>query len=1332
MGATASTSAKFAVLNVNSGTPTASVSAGAAGGAYLNATGTLSTTVNQTLALGASGTGEVQILPGGTLALIARGANLIGAGTLTGLTGLTSSGTITFSGFTSNGGPLYTNGSGVLAQVTAGTTTQVLHGGTTPSFSAVSLTADVSGILPTANGGSWWDSSSGALYPGNLTMDLLIGGNASTSARFRATGNSAFAGTTSSASVSGKTSFASLVVDNSGVGDIFTASASGLNRFVIQNNGNVGIGTTNPGAKLEIAGVAPVGHDDAIKIGVDGEFAASIKFFDDDGESAQNFKITFSAATEDLRFQSDAVDNILYLTDGGNVGIGTATPLTALDVTGSASLSANLNLKGAGTAHTFNILDNGTLNFQRSPGGDAGTTTVLYLGSNSNVGLGTASPLETLDVRGTATVSGNLVLAGAARTIQTTANNLLTIGGNTTGNITISPLNGGAGGIINLNATDLQIAGTAGSTIATASCVTTTDGIVTGSASCPGGGSSNWTVANGTIRPNQATVLDLLLGGDASTSAKFAVLNVNSGTTTASLSATTTGLSLGADGTIQSLRNANLTVGGSTTGTIILNPLNATGRVGINNSVPLATLDVTGSASLSANLSLRGAGTAHTFNILDNGTLNFQRSPGGDAGTTTVMYLGSNGAIGVGTTSPDTTFEISESAGGNMSFETTDSDVISGDDLGTIAFRGVDSGVRPGALIRAEANATWGASANEAGTTLRFFLQDNSTTDRLGQDVMRLSNSTSGFPVLELVPPANTGNATLLGPLGAGGELQLQSTNTKFYNEDGGLRMTVNTAVVEIDTADLLIDASQTATTNGLCHSGANSSTTFVDRYVVACSGAPTDIAEWYPAKELVSGDGIPEAGDVVATTVETANYEEPLFNPRTGQQTGVKAKRTVSILAKSTKAYESQIIGIVSESPNQVLGEGLPDQFSNSIPVALVGRVPVKVSLENGTIKVGDFLTSSSIPGVAMKATKRGQIVGKALDNFDGGTANGEQVKIGKVMTFVNLTWYDPAINIAANGNLSAIGLITPKVTTDVLTANIIKPSTNSDLVLNLTTEGKFIIKGDTGEDAVSFDNKGNAFFKGKLTADKIKANSIEGLEIITNRLASLDSNIATLDATFMSLTGQEKKSSESGATDYQGKLPKELSLESLNVEGMATISASLRVKQNGLIEGILNVVDTITANNLIVTGVSDFFKEVVFRGDVEFRKHATFNKDMAGIIIIHAGADQGEVQFEKEYEQTPIITATLSVNDAQDNDPIIKEEKQSQQEKTILENRINYIVTRQTSKGFVIKLNKTTDQDIKFTWVALSVKDAKVYESSSNSASLSAQLIITPTPGL
>src|SRR6185369_2001645 len=54
------------------------------------------------------------------------------------------------------------------------------------------------------------------------------------------------AGTTAIASLSGKSSFAGLLVDNSGAGDLFTASSAGLTRFVIKQNGNVGIGTSLP------------------------------------------------------------------------------------------------------------------------------------------------------------------------------------------------------------------------------------------------------------------------------------------------------------------------------------------------------------------------------------------------------------------------------------------------------------------------------------------------------------------------------------------------------------------------------------------------------------------------------------------------------------------------------------------------------------------------------------------------------------------------------------------------------------------------------------------------------------------------------------------------------------------------------------------------------------------------------------------------------------------------------------------------------------------------------------------------------------------------------
>ena len=58
---------------------------------------------------------------------------------------------------------------------------------------------------------------------------------------------------------------------------------------------------------------------------------------------------------------------------------------------------------------------------------------------------------------------------------------------------------------------------------------------------------------------------------------------------------------------------------------------------------------------------------------------------------------------------------------------------------------------------------------------------------------------------------------------------------------------------------------------------------------------------------------------------------------------------------------------------------------------MAMIGIVPTKVSAENGPIKRGDLLVTSSIPGYAMKGTDRsrmlGAVIGKSLGNLDAGT---------------------------------------------------------------------------------------------------------------------------------------------------------------------------------------------------------------------------------------------------------------------------------------------------------------------------------------------------------
>lgn len=95
----------------------------------------------------------------------------------------------------------------------------------------------------------------------------------------------------------------------------------------------------------------------------------------------------------------------------------------------------------------------------------------------------------------------------------------------------------------------------------------------------------------------------------------------------------------------------------------------------------------------------------------------------------------------------------------------------------------------------------------------------------------------------------------------------------------------------------------------------------------------------------------------------------------------------------KSNQAYSGLVAGIYSTQPGFVgrLHPATPSSSATEVPMAMVGRVPTKVSTENGSIKVGDLLVSSSTLGYAMKGTDRSQmlgaVIGKALGSLDSGT---------------------------------------------------------------------------------------------------------------------------------------------------------------------------------------------------------------------------------------------------------------------------------------------------------------------------------------------------------
>ncbi len=95
--------------------------------------------------------------------------------------------------------------------------------------------------------------------------------------------------------------------------------------------------------------------------------------------------------------------------------------------------------------------------------------------------------------------------------------------------------------------------------------------------------------------------------------------------------------------------------------------------------------------------------------------------------------------------------------------------------------------------------------------------------------------------------------------------------------------------------------------------------------------------------------------------------------------------KRTVS-------AYDPQIFGVISKRPAVYLSD---TTSPTDLPVISVGQARVRVTTQNGNIQRGDFITSSTIPGVGQKARDNGYVIGTADQDY----SNNDTKKVGIIL---------------------------------------------------------------------------------------------------------------------------------------------------------------------------------------------------------------------------------------------------------------------------------------------------------------------------------------------
>ncbi len=155
-----------------------------------------------------------------------------------------------------------------------------------------------------------------------------------------------------------------------------------------------------------------------------------------------------------------------------------------------------------------------------------------------------------------------------------------------------------------------------------------------------------------------------------------------------------------------------------------------------------------------------------------------------------------------------------------------------------------------------------------------------------------------------------------------------------------------------------------------------NSTTNEVRRSaaVSTCQNA-LDVAEHYGTEEPVV------RGEIVMLGTTVSSREMQIINPNieAGESETSRYKMNAANVRKAVYADRDRIIGAIPTAPF-VIDRGA----SSTEPVALVGHVPIRMTLDGGNIYIGDPITvSSSTPGAGMKAATSGRIVGYALENF-------------------------------------------------------------------------------------------------------------------------------------------------------------------------------------------------------------------------------------------------------------------------------------------------------------------------------------------------------------
>ncbi|MFZ5366523.1 MAG: phage integrase SAM-like domain-containing protein [Patescibacteria group bacterium] len=689
------------------------------------------------------------------------------------------------------------------------------------------------------------------------------------------------------------------------------------------------------------------------------------------------------------------------------------------------------SIKYVGEEQVYDIEVEGTHNFV----GNGILAHNTYI--SGNVGIGTTSPLTKLHVDGTTTGKALTILNETG-----TVNDIFTASSSGTPRFTIS--NAG-----NITTTGTASFNSGGVTIDSSNYVNAARFVDTANTAYfldPAASTNSLLVAGnvgiGTTSPNALlevlkTTEQLRLAYNASNYTSFTIgasgqltllsTVADTGSNTAYLFNTANTLSTGRklfdiqnngvskwslDAGGSSTQSGSLTVGGAqslisnSSGDITINAASNNISLASDNLINVGNLTMGGIASISGtpNLTLLPTSGLSKIYTLNAGDLAFYTSVGGDAGATERLRITNAGNIGIGTTSPTVALDIERA--GDVQLDLTNSTAgktwrienlsskLTFTNLGvanvmTLDGSNVGIGTTSPAYLTQVGSNIW----NNLGSNFKLAVAGDivAGTSTSGSEAkLRLYEGTAGA-YIQMYKHAGYGEIVdSEGKIYMNGNVGIGTTGPSYKLDVSG---DINfTGQIRKSGTALNIECTTSADCNGITGNTAcsNISTTYKCTSVSGGGSCPGtcnpgwyaqccrlsngfDLAEMFPASMPL------EPGELVA--VDPNNNEN---------------------LVRTTKANQGDVLGIISTAPAITLDGDMPEA-KFKYPLALAGRVPVKVSGIGGSIKRGDFLTASPVPGRAMKATGKVRTIGIALSPFE---TNGDINALGEVTAFANLSW--------------------------------------------------------------------------------------------------------------------------------------------------------------------------------------------------------------------------------------------------------------------------------------------------------------------------------------